>query len=286
MSTTAHSFILTANSLVILLNSKSYVVNSSHENWDKIVTALGKSTDVETLIDLIDTAKAISGWSAGNVTVKHGQVFYKDELVHGLIVERILAFIKQNISPLPLMRFLDNLYDNPSKRSVDQLYPFLEHGNMPITPDGCFLAYKGVEMDYLDCYSKKFSNKVGAKIVMPRNAVCDDPELGCSYGFHVGSLNYATAFGKRVVIVKVNPKNTVSVPNDHGFQKLRTCSYEVFDDYSAPLNDTYYDDGSGDEYDYADYDDSDDEPIYGIKPSGDRYFNTRDSAGRFVAKKK
>lgn len=272
-----HPFILTPNSLVILLNGKNYVVNASHENWEKIVAALGKVVSADTLVNLIDTAKAISGWSAGNVEVEHGQVFYKGEVVHGLIVERILAFIKQKISPVPLMRFLDNLYDNPSKRSVDQLYPFLEHGNMPITPDGCFLSYKGVRRDYQDVHSGKFSNKVGSKIVMPRNAVCDDPDKGCSYGFHVGSLEYASGWGDRVVIVKVNPKNCVSVPKDHSFQKLRTCAYEVVGDYTAPMDNTYSDDGSGDDLD---------DEIYGVKPSGDKFWNVRDSSGKFAAKKK
>ena len=267
-----HPFILTPNSLTIILNGQNYVVNSNHENWAKIKTSLSKSADA--LIDLIDTAKAIGGWSAGNITVKHGQVFYKGEVVHGLIVDRILSFIKQNISPAPLINFLNNLLDNPSRRSVDQLYAFLEHGGMPITPDGHFLAYKGVRNDYLDCHSRKFKNTVGSKIVMPRNAVCDDPTLGCSYGFHVGSESYATSFGDRTVIVKVNPANVVSVPHDCNFQKLRTCAYEVVGEYEQTLNDTYYNDGSA----------SDDDEVYGVKPSGDKFWNVRDSYGRFAAK--
>lgn len=191
---------------------------------------------------------------------------------------------------MPLLKFLDNLMDNPSRRSVNELYSFLEHGNMPITPDGHFLGYKSVRPDMTDHYSGKFDNNIGQVLEMPRNAVCDDANHGCSYGFHVGSLEYATNFGgsdRKVVIVKVNPADVVSVPHDCDFQKMRTSRYEVVGTYDAPLPNNYYDgydegDEDSDEVLYSDYDDE----TYGHKPNGDFYFKVRDAKGRFVAKKK
>ena len=41
--------------------------------------------------------------------------------------------------------------------------------------------------------------------------------------------------GDRVVIVKVNPKDVVSVPTDCECQKVRTCEYMVIADYEGPL---------------------------------------------------
>ena len=41
--------------------------------------------------------------------------------------------------------------------------------------------------------------------------------------------------GDRVVIVKVNPKDVVSVPTDCECQKVRTCEYQVIADYEGPL---------------------------------------------------
>ena len=130
----------------------------------------------------------------------------------------------------PLVRFLDKLMDNPSRRSVEQLYTFLRHKNMPFTPDGKFLAYKSIRTDWTDHYSGKFSNKVGDINSMPRNTVCDDSDIGCSYGFHAGSLEYAESFGagnSHVVVIEIDPADVVSVPKDCDCQKLRTASYKV-----------------------------------------------------------
>jgi hypothetical protein len=139
----------------------------------------------------------------------------------------------------PLVNFLKNLLANPSKRSIEELYKFLEHKNMPITDDGCFLGYKGVRDDYMDVHSGRFDNHPGKVHEMPRSKVDDDFRRGCSYGFHVGSLEYATGWGPRTVIVKVNPKDVVSVPEDCNWQKLRTAKYEVIDNYNGPLPQNY-----------------------------------------------
>jgi len=279
-------YILTDNSLTAILNGTPYTIQSSHENWGRVIEAVKQGVTEQELLDLIDTASVVSDWSEGSVEVVNGHVYFNGEVVHGTIVEKILAFIKEGISPTPLVKFLTRLMQNPSRRSVTELYSFLEHGNMPITPDGCFLGYKSVRSDWMDHYSGKFSNKVGEVLSMPRNSVCDDANMGCSYGFHVGSLEYATNFGsgdRRVVIVKVDPADVVSVPHDCDFQKMRTSRYEVVGTFDAPLPDSYYDGYDEDEDEEDDYNDYED---YGVKPNGDHYHNVRDNKGRFVARKK
>jgi hypothetical protein len=81
---------------------------------------------------------------------------------------------------------------------------------------------------------------------MERRKVCDDAGIGCSYGFHAGSLEYAQGFGggeKKIVIVKINPADVVSVPTDCECQKLRTCQYEVVDEFNGALRNTIANDG-------------------------------------------
>ena len=111
---------------------------------------------------------------------------------------------------------------------VNELYSFLEHKAMPLTPDGNFLAYKAVKDDYTDWYSGTFNNKVGETLEMVRNNVCDDAQVGCSHGFHAGSLDYAESFGNggHLMVVEIDPQDVVSVPNDCDCQKLRTCKYK------------------------------------------------------------
>lgn len=286
-------YILTDNSLTAILNGVPYTIQNSHENWTAIIDAIKSDSATEDeLLDLIDTATAVANWSEGKVEVENGHVYFNGEVIHGTIVDKILAFIKEGISPTPLVRFLENLMQNPSRRSVKELYSFLEHGNMPITPDGHFLGYKSVRSDWMDHHTGKFDNRVGQVLAMPRNSVCDDANLGCSYGFHVGSLEYATNFGgsdRKVVIVKVNPADVVSVPHDCDFQKMRTSRYEVVGVYDAPLPNGYYDgydDGDDDHYDEDEDEGYNDYNAYGHKPNGDRYHNVRDGKGRFVARKR
>jgi hypothetical protein len=105
--------------------------------------------------------------------------------------------------------------------------------------------------------------------------VDDNPENGCSYGFHAGSIDYAGNFGgsdRRVVIVKINPEDVVSVPNDCECQKLRTAKYEVVADYTGPLPKTYaesYDSTEDDIYEEDDVEtdetDSDDSLVTAIR---------------------
>jgi hypothetical protein len=82
---------------------------------------------------------------------------------------------------------------------------------------------------------------------MPRNFVCDDAGIGCSDGFHAGSLDYAEGFGRggNLMVVEINPADVVSVPNDSDCQKLRTCKYKVVSLFKRklvePLCDEYGD---------------------------------------------
>ena len=68
----------------------------------------------------------------------------KVKVIHNHVVGRILDFMREGLPYKPLTRFVEKLMENPSRRAVNELYAFLEHKNMPLTPDGNFLAYKGV----------------------------------------------------------------------------------------------------------------------------------------------
>jgi len=101
---------------------------------------------------------------------------------------------------------------------------------------------------------------------MPRRNVDDNRKRHCSYGFHVGAIGYVSSYGygsDKIIIVKVNPRDAVSVPTDSNCEKLRTCRYVVVKDYSGKLNRPLYTE-NGDEldYDYKDY--GPDEDNYGL----------------------
>lgn len=223
-------FIITQDGISLVLDGKPHSIGKSHMNYAAILAAL-KTENYDDLAKLIDVPTAVKNQTKGTVTVnEYGEVFHNGSQVHGVISERIAAFVREQLPFEPLTRFLENLMLNPNTNSVEQLYAFLEHGGFPITPDGCFLAYKGVTDDFKDCHTRSFDNSIGAKQNMDRSLVDPNPNAACSTGFHVGTHEYATGFvsgGGKVVMVKVNPANAVSVPEDHSCQKLRVCDYEV-----------------------------------------------------------
>jgi hypothetical protein len=96
------------------------------------------------------------------------------------------------------------------------------------------LAYKKVRDDYLDIHSGTMDNSVGQIVEMERNEVDDDKDRTCSAGLHFCSKDYLPHFGSgdgnRVVILKINPRDVVSIPSDYNNAKGRACRYEVIDE--------------------------------------------------------
>jgi hypothetical protein len=246
--------ILTENSLTVVIEGKAHTMNVNHPAWNQALEAL-KADDGVRLVDLFDVEKAVADYfdEEAGITVEDGGVRYGDEVVHNMVVDKILNFMRNGLPYQPLVKFLGKLMENPSSRAVNELYTFLEHKNMPITPEGNFLAYKGVNEDFTDKYSGKFDNSVGQTLEMRRNGVCDDANIGCSHGFHAGSYEYAKGWagsdGGHLMIVEIDPSDVVSVPLCSDCQKLRTSKYKVvglYETVDAPpldegLNDDYYD---------------------------------------------
>lgn len=238
------SYIIQEGSLTIAIKGKVHTIDSTHPSFAKVKEAVFVG-DFETAEKLINLRDAVSHYSEGKIVVNDDGVFFNGEAIHNVVCDRILEFFYQGEEFQPLVRFLERLMNNPSKNSVDQLYTFLEHRNIPITSDGLIVAYKSVRSDYLDFYSGKFDNTPGLEpISMPRNKVTDDPDQHCSNGFHVGALEYVRDFGhgdKRIVVCTIDPADVVSVPRDCNCMKMRVCKYSVIDDYTGPLPSTVYD---------------------------------------------
>lgn len=250
-------FMWVDGNLTLVLKNRAHQVLPDHLNYKMILEALPTGSEDE-LVNLVDIPTAVATFSDGLVEVKNGQVLYEGEVVHGSVSKRILEFMSKNLPFKPLVNFLNNLMENPSMQSQQELYDFLEHEHLPITEDGHFLAYKAVRNDYMDKYAGKFDNHVGKVCQMNRAKVDDNRSVGCSQGLHAGALNYVAGYGcidngDRIVIVKINPRDVVSVPSDCNHEKLRTCRYEVVGEYQGELHKPLY----GAEFSYDEYNDPD-----------------------------
>ena len=231
--------------LTAVIDGKIYTHDRSHPGYYKMLEAL-KQNSAEDFIAAESLEQYIIRQVDKGVTYKDGKVFYNGEEIHSVLVDQINALREDGYEIDYMIKFLENLMQNPSMNSVNQLYKFLEHRNMPIDEEGCFYAYKAVRNDYYDKYSGTVLNTVGEIIKCDRNQVDDDPKKTCSKGYHVGALSYSGpngwyySHGDKVMIVKVNPKNVVAVPDDHSATKLRVCEYEVIAEYTVPLSNSVY----------------------------------------------
>ena len=65
---------------------------------------------------------------------------------------------------------------------------------------------------------------------MNRRQVSDNCEEGCAAGLHVGTYEYANDWAGNdgvVLLVKFDPADIVSVPNDCNYSKMRVSKYTV-----------------------------------------------------------
>lgn len=225
----SYPYIIQGNSITVVIDSKPHTISKSHLTYQKVVDAI-KAGDWEQVKNIIEPVKVVLNYGKGNVSVKGEELYWKGKLMHNALTNRMVTMLQDGFPIEPLVHFMENLMSNPSKRAVDELYGFLEKNSLPITPDGHFLAYKKVRDDYLDIHSGTMDNSVGKIVEMERNEVDDNKDQTCSTGLHFCSQEYLPHFGggdSRVVIVKINPADVVSIPSDYNNAKGRACRYEV-----------------------------------------------------------
>ena len=228
--TKAVPFLIQGKNIILVIDGKSHTISKdTHIAYGKIVDAL-KAQDWDAIRDNVEPKKAIVNFGAGNVSIEGSDVFWKGQPFHNSLATRMISMYQEGFPIDPMVRFMENLMDNPSKRSVDQVYGFLEKNSLPITEDGHFLAYKRVKTNYMDCHTGTIDNSIGQVVTMDRNLVDDNPDSHCSTGLHFCSESYLGHFGRHdepVMILKINPADVVSIPTDYNGAKGRCMRYEV-----------------------------------------------------------
>jgi hypothetical protein len=223
------------------IDNQPYVVNPDHPRYKDIVAAI-QQDDADTFKKLADINSAIADYTIGLVSVVHGVVKFKDRVVQTYTAQRILDAMKLGLPFEPVIRFLENVMLNPSKRAVDELDHWMSHNDIPITDDGFWLGYKRLhftgtqawvtpnlqhEMSadllniynhdeerlkneghhkvdiYVDCHSKTIRQWVGKVVEVERNTVDDNFGIDCSEGLHVGSQSYVKSYSSEESLTTV-----------------------------------------------------------------------------------
>ena len=237
----SYPFIIQGGNVTVVIDSKPHTISKTHITYQKVVDAI-KAGEWDTVKNIIDPVKVVLNYGQGNVSIQGEQLFWKGKPFAGVLATRMITMLQDGFTIEPMVKFMENLMKNPSKRSVDELYGFLEKNNLPLTPDGHFLAYKKVRRDFLDIHSGTMDNSPGTIVEMERNMVDDNKDQTCSTGLHFCGLSYLDHFGgsdSRVVIVKIDPADVVSIPSDYNGAKGRACRYEVIGEMGVSAEDAF-----------------------------------------------
>jgi len=232
---------LTGKSVVVVFDTGMRSVPVENPLY-KRVRELIESFKFEDLAEVVDMSTRVAKHTDGLFYVVDSVVYVENDPLPDTLSKRLIEFMEQNLPCDALVNFWNKLKLNPSLRSREMLWSFLDHNGIPLTEDGCFICYKRVDSDYKDCHTHTFDNSPGCVVSMLREEVDDDPERTCSSGLHVAAFPYAKSFYSNGILVevKVDPEDVVAVPNDYNGQKMRVCEYEVIRDCQGELTESLY----------------------------------------------
>lgn len=232
--------------IIFFFNGKPLKVEKGSSQYARIIKAfdLPEQDQEEAISEILNQKSGVFAQDGFHVSPEN--VFYKEDRLPTVLANKVRSLIEEGLPISIFAKFWDNLKKNPSSSSVRELYDFLAYKELPITEDGCFLAYKGLQSDFwsisgnintkvikgkVDSQGRIF-NGVGEEIEVERYMVDDNREHHCSFGLHAGSLDYARGFSRgKLVVVKINPKDVVSVPTDYDCQKCRVTAYTVVSEF-------------------------------------------------------
>jgi len=242
-------YIHSGKAITFYVNGFPYQASATTTTYNDVVAELqkGSQADPERLIALVTPAKTIEAaveaavaeapdyLPAGKVSVTRSEISYDGEVLHGVLVDRILALLAEGFDIMPMVRFLEKLYQNPADFAREELYLWLENNNLPITEDGDFLAYKTVRSDFKSHHDGRTDNTPGTVVSMPRQSVDPVRDHTCSRGLHFCSHTYLSAYGGGgvggvIVMLKINPADVVSIPSDYDNAKGRAWKYLVLNE--------------------------------------------------------
>ena len=258
-------YLINATGIVAMLGGKHYTVSSDHPNYNRIKDAL-VSKQYDLLTDLFDVRASVKRWLSHDraFTLTNDLVALNGVPFGNAVSEKVLNMIEAGHDAEPLFSFLRKVRQNPSNIAQNELLLFCVANGFMIHTDGDIIAYKSVREDYTDIHSGKFMNTVGTVNLMSRGAVDDVRSNTCSRGLHFASFEYASTWAgsqaRHLMVMKINPMDVVSIPEDYDNQKGRCCRYEVIaecDDFKPLPKQEVYDFGFTPEQDFGNEDESD-----------------------------
>lgn len=239
-------YTITNDMITIIWKGELVTVRQAMPNFKPLRAAIMNEAWDE-IADHISSSSTVKKWVHGFFSVEGGNIYFKNKKLPEELEKRIIAMAAEGKDPSAIFNFWQKLQNNPSYRSVEQLWKFLEHQGIPLVANGNFLAYKSVSRTFMDHHTGTICNAPGMTVEMPRNQISDDPNTPCHEGLHVGALEYAENFRSsdiaKIVICEIDPADVVCVPHDYSSMKMRVCRYTVIGVHNdGKMNNVFMDD--------------------------------------------
>ncbi len=237
---TVQAIILTST-IQVVRDGRVLQIDKNHKNFlaiDKILknrkpTGEIYQSDLEKLYDLIDMKTGLKKWSDGRIEVTEKGVMVEGKPLNGKLADIMLKSLEDGGDGIKrFAKFHEKIEQAISYKVTHRLFDFVSNSGLGIDEDGDILGVKVVRSNFLDKHSGTMDNSPGKTVEVKRNEVNDDDNQTCSFGLHVAAPAYIGHFGSRgggdkVVLVKVDPRDFVSVPTDYSATKARVCKYKV-----------------------------------------------------------
>jgi hypothetical protein len=254
--------LITDSGILIFAENQQFQMAQDHPNF-RVVKEKLQARDYTGLLELLDVRATVRKWLSVNprFTLTNDLLALDGVAFSDKVSRKVLRMIDAGNDPQGLFNFLLKVRQNPSSVAQNELLSFCVANKFMIHVDGDILAYKSVRDDYMDIHSGSVFYKprhlmtpdeaetyqrgvmMGRQrnvrvvtdfgvttVTMPRFAVDDDRNNVCSHGLHFAAHQYAENFGSadsRMLVLKVNPADVVSIPADYNNSKGRTAKLAV-----------------------------------------------------------
>lgn len=270
------SFSISNSSIVVVFPDlgKPLTISSSYKaQYQQAINHI-KNKSWAQLRQVCDIVGSIKQYT-DKVIFKNGICQFNGKELNNVVTKKIREFWQEGLPVEPLVKFLENCLLNPSQTAVEELYLFLEKNSFTITEDGCFVAWKAVDKNFMSFHVNPDGthnrNKIGDVVKQDRNLCDPNRDQICAPGLHFCEFSYLSYYtstpDNRIILVKVNPQNVTAIPSDYSNAKGRCCEYEVVAEVN--VNKT------GDVIK--------DHLLFSVDKNGVKYYSNRDSNGRFVS---
>ena len=104
----SYAYVIKDNYLQITVAGKPFSLQSTHPTFSRLKSAL-KKKNWKAIPKLVSLAKAVAEESHGLIKVVNGVVYYKDEVIHSSLTNRIGEMVRRGKPVKHLILFMDNL---------------------------------------------------------------------------------------------------------------------------------------------------------------------------------